>query len=235
MSVATWLPSTAYAENGQWIKYSGNPVLTPNPNAWDSVFVTSPRVIFDGTTYRMWYVGGHSGATDIGYANSTDGVNWQKYPTFVLSPGPNGSWDSARVWLGSVLWNGSIFFMWYQGSSAIAYPNGAIGLATSTDGITWVKYSGNPVLTPTTADQKGIATPFVVRLISTYSMWYAGRSATDSITRILYATSPDGIRWTKWPNPVLSPSLNVSAWDSSSVFSPSVIFAGSTLACGILV
>ena len=228
ISVMMWFPS-AYGDSGQWVKYSGNPVLTPTSNAWDSVFVTSPRVIFDGTSYRMWYVGGHAGATDIGYANSTDGVIWHKYSTFVLSPGPNGTWDSARVWLGSVIWNGSLFFMWYQGSSPVAYPNGAIGLATSVDGVSWVKYAGNPVLTPSSVDQKYIATPFVVRLISTYSMWYAARSAFDpnSVIRILYATSADGIRWSKWPSPALSPSLNMSVWDSGAVFSPSVIYDGS--------
>lgn len=230
-SVMIWFPPATYADGARWIKYSGNPVLSPTSNAWDSDFVNAPRVIFDGTIYRMWYVGGHSGSTDIGYANSTDGITWQKYPTFVLSSGPTSAWDSSKVGLGSVLWNGTLFLMWYQGSSSVAYPNGAIGLAISPDGISWTKYSGNPVLKPTEVDQKYIATPFVVRLNATYSMWYTAKNATDpsgsEITRILYATSFDGIKWFKWPTTVLSPSSEMNAWDSGSVFSPSVIFDGS--------
>jgi predicted GH43/DUF377 family glycosyl hydrolase len=153
-----------------------------------------------------------------------------KYPAAVLSPGQQGAWDSGQVRLGSIVWNGTRFSMWYSGSSPIAFPNGAIGLATSLDGTNWSKYSLNPVVKPTQIDQEYMASPFVIWLNLTYNMWYTGRSASDppasAITRILYATSFDGIKWYKWPSAVLPPSTNASAWDSGAVFSPSVIFDG---------
>ena len=208
--------------NEQWVKFPGNPVLTPTPNGWDSDFVTSPVVLFDGAAYRMWYVGGHATGIGIGYANSSDGITWKKYPEAVLSPGSPGSWDSSRVTIGSVLWNGTLFLMAYRGENATTFANGAIGVAASKDGISWVKYSGNPIMTPGLADSF-MGEPFAIRWQTTYNMWYAGKSANDpSIIRILYATSANGIKWTKWPTPVLSPSSDPNAWDSATVTSPSV-------------
>ena len=39
-----------------WEKYAENPVLAPGPTgAWDPGFVSIPSVLFDGSTYHMWY------------------------------------------------------------------------------------------------------------------------------------------------------------------------------------
>jgi len=220
----------AFAVGGDWIKYSANPILSPTSGGWDSDSVATPRVLYVGGVFRMWYEGVRTGATGIGYANSTDGVTWKKYPAPVLLPGAAGAWDSSAVALGSAVWNGTRFLMWYSGSSPVAFPNGAFGLATSLDGISWAKYRGNPVMTPSEIDQKYMAAPYVISLNLTYNMWYTGRSASDpassQVTRILYATSFDGITWNKWPSTVLGPSTNPNAWDSVSVYSPSVIFDG---------
>ena len=71
---------------------------------------------------------------------------------------------------------------------------GAIGMATSTDGLTWTRRD-EPVLTAdsdswelTTLDR-----PRVARTDDGYAMLYAGRNLTD---RGL-ATSPDGVTWTR--------------------------------------
>jgi predicted GH43/DUF377 family glycosyl hydrolase len=58
-------------------------------------------------------------------------------------------------------------------------------------------------------------------------MWYSAINATDSTTRILFATSYNGIQWTKLPSVALSPSTDKNAWDSVSVYAPSVIYDGS--------
>jgi len=221
------VPST-YATTTEWVKYAGNPVLVPTEGDWDSDFVTTPRVIYDGTMYRMWYQGGHAGINHIGYATSINGITWLKHG-IVLSPGQAGDWDSSSIGLGSVLWNGTDYLMWYTGTNGITYQGGAVGLATSTDGLNWVKYSGNPVLVPSEIgnDQKYIATPYVITLKLTYNMWYTGKSrASPNVNKILYATSFDGVHWSKWPSPVLTPSTNASAWDAGGVYSPGVIWNG---------
>ena len=224
---AAFLPN-AQATPGQWVKYAGNPILLPTEGSWDGDYVTTPRVIYDGSTYRMWYLGGLSGISRIGYATSSDGINWVKHGA-VLSPGFAGDWDSSSIGLGSVLWNGTSYLMWYTGTNGTSFPGGAIGLAASTDGLNWVKYSGNPIIKPSELgnDQKYIATPYVIRLSLTYNMWYTAKSAaTPSINKIIYATSFDAIHWSKWPSPVLSPSTDPTAWDSRSVYAPSAIWNG---------
>ena len=222
----SWFPNT-YAST-PWVKYAGNPVLAPTEGDWDGDFVTTPRVLYQGNMYRMWYQGGHSGVNHIGYATSSNGYSWIKHG-IVLSAGDPGDWDSSSVSLGSVLWNGTAYLMWYTGTNGITYPGGAVGLAISTDGLNWIKYSGNPVLTPSALgnDQKYIATPYVISLKLTYNMWYTGKgSASPTVNKIVYATSFDGIHWSKWPGPVLTPSTTQTAWDSGGVYSPSVIWNG---------
>jgi predicted GH43/DUF377 family glycosyl hydrolase len=227
--VSISIPLVAHADSsGQWIKYPGNPVLSPTIDSWDSDFTTSPVVLYDGAVYRMWYVGGHATANGIGYANSSDGITWKRYPQAVLSPGPAGSWDSSRITIGSVLWNESLFLMAYRGENATTFTNGAIGVAASKDGISWIKYPGNPVMIPGHLDAV-MGEPFAIRWQTTYNMWYAGNIANEpaSTIRIFYATSSNGIKWTKWPAPVLSPSSDPYVWDSATVTSPSVVRQGS--------
>ena len=214
--------------SGQWVKYGANPVLLPTTGSWDADYVTTPRVLYDGTTYRMWYQGGFSGISSIGYATSSNGIDWTKHGV-VLSPGQAGDWDSSSIGLGSVLWNGTAYLMWYTGTNGVTFPGGAIGFAVSSNGTNWVKYQDNPVITPSELgnDQKYIAAPYTIRLNLTYNMWYTGKSSAQTNTnRIIYATSFDGIHWTKWPSPVLAPPSDPSAWDYNGVYSPSVIWNG---------
>ena len=231
LSLAVSVVPAARADSGQWVKFAGNPILSPTAGSWDADYVTSPRVLFDGKTYRMWYQGGFSGDTRIGYATSIDGISWVKYQTPVLKPGASGQWDSGSIGLGSVIWNGTMYLMWYSGSNPTTYQSGAVGLAMSKNGTAWTKYAGNPVLLPSPGgyDSQYVAGPYVIQLNLTFNMWYTGRNVagqSPGSNKILYATSFDGINWTKWPNPVLNPSTNSTAWDSGGVYSPSVIFDG---------
>ena len=218
------MPSFVGADSNQWTKYSGNPILAPTSGAWDSGFTIAPVVAYDGATYRMWYDGGHATVNGIGFANSTDGIHWKKYPGPVLQLGPVGSWDGSQVKVGAVAWNGTLFLMAYWGANATIFQNGAIGVATSKDGIAWAKYSGNPVLT---AGALALGRPSGLRWQVTYNMWYAAYPPTSSAIRIFYATSTNGVSWTQWTGPVLSPSSNLNAWDSLSVSTPSVLRVGS--------
>jgi WD40 repeat protein len=86
--------------------------------------------------------------------------------------------------------------MWY----AAVGPQGpaAIGVVTSTNGITWTRFLASPVLTETTP----IGDPHVISDGGKLKMWYQ-----DSEQGVInYAESDDGISWTKSvSNPVLSP------------------------------
>ena len=109
--VLTVLPPNAGGRL-QWIKHERNPVLSPTAGAWDNSTVAAPRVLYDGSTFRMWYWGFATdqewtkGPGHIGYASSPDGITWTKYPKPVLGPGSEGAWDSSFIQPGSVIWNG---------------------------------------------------------------------------------------------------------------------------------
>ncbi len=64
----------------------------------------------------------------------------------ILAPGPPGSWDDYFVIQPYVIRYDSTFYMFYAGSNS--YGVTGAGLASSTDGIHFVKYAGNPVLAP---------------------------------------------------------------------------------------
>jgi len=157
----------------------------------------------------------------IGYATSPDGFAWTKNPNPVLLLGQARAWDSSDVASGSVVWNGTLFLMWYAGKSNSTESN---GLAFSSDGISWTKYQGNPVMMSVSHD----IYPYVIRVGNTYKMWYT--EGTFPTLWIDSAASADGIHWTKNPGTALEPDAaygQPNSWDGVGIYSPSVIYNGS--------
>ena len=143
---------------------------------------------------------------------SLDGIKWTMSATPVLTPGPSGSWDSSVVFSPDVVWNGTGFMMYYvgDGSSSLASFR-QIGVAFSPDGTHWTKYADNPVIGhgPGLYDARYTRGPSVILDNGTYKMWYTGETGTNStkpfLSTIDYATSSDGVHWTKYAkNPVFT-------------------------------
>lgn len=217
-----------------WTRSNAAPVLSVGaPGAWDESGVMQPHVLFDGSTYRMWYTGfGTSGGNSIGYATSTDGIAWSKSPAPVLVAGSAGTWDDSGVSAPRVILDGSTYKMWYAGVDATGAPGvQQIGYATSTDGIAWTKQA-TPVLMPTAGslDAGGIRDMMVVRNGAGYQAWFTGVSGSPATSRIGFATSTDGITWTKDPSGAPPQAVfdvgTGSAWDSGGVFRPFVLVNG---------
>jgi len=130
----------------------------------------------------------------------------------VMSGRGSGTWNM-HVGMPCVLFNPDSvrYEMWYVGM--LGSPNWrpySIGYAFSDDGITWTKLdSAVLTATPGSWDESTVEWPRVIRENGQYKMWYTGWSPT--VDGIGYATSPDGINWTKHPTPVLS---GVAAWAS---------------------
>ncbi len=117
-----------------WTDSTNNPVLEPGPNgSWDDQGVGTGSVLFDGTTYHLWYDGYNAGIiTRIGYATSLNRVNWTKDTLNpVLDVDPPVSWDDDFVGLCCVIIDNtdSKYKMWYTGGSSAL--TGDIGYATS--------------------------------------------------------------------------------------------------------
>jgi len=178
----------------------------------------------DDTIYKMWYsywnVAGY-----IGYAISFDGITWYKHNNNpILTPGDAGEWDDEGVAEPYVIKESGIYKMWYWSISGGIQQ---VGYATSLDGIVWEKYSENPVINSGSTgswDEIEAGFPSVIHKDGGYKMWYTGQDIDGNYT-IGYATSPDGIDWTKYgSNPVLTPSIG--GWDETGVYGGRVLFDG---------
>ncbi|MEI8083039.1 MAG: hypothetical protein WCI74_14475, partial [Actinomycetes bacterium] len=187
-------------------------------NAYDSV------VIKDGSLYRMWYSGVASDAkTRIYSAWSTNGLDWVKTNNATPTTSDSTSADG-RIPLGSVatfgdgtqarmpcvIKDGSTYKMWYSGQDGTSW---RIFYASSPDGYTWTKLTNGfeaannntgtmgriPLGLAGKGDSTGTLWPCVIKDNGVYKMWYSGNNGNY---RIYYATSPDGLTWTKYNNSV---------------------------------
>ncbi len=82
----------------------------------------------------------------IRHATSRCGARWRDRGE-VLAPGRPGAFDDVAIWTGTTVIEGGRFALFYTGVSAPDRLEQAIGLATSSDGLTYEKLEA-PVLVP---------------------------------------------------------------------------------------
>ena len=127
---------------------------------------------------------------------------WTKYEgNPVLEHGEPGDCDEGVVDHSEVLFDGVTYHMWYAGGLVVHDTD--ICYATSTDGVHWDKWP-NPVLlrgAPGEWDAGFVQPGAVIRDGGIYRMWYGGCVSGDlGPCETGYATSPDGVTWTKFPD-----------------------------------
>jgi predicted GH43/DUF377 family glycosyl hydrolase len=208
-----------------------NPVVGSTASTvLDSDNVDDPSVARVGSGYVMWY----SGTAEDGRgpaifeATSTDGKTWARanLGAPVMSGTPS-TFDARGVFAPDVRYDATDalapYRMYYAGKGDVF---GAIGYATSTDGITWTKHAG-PVLDHGAAgspDSFAAADPSVLKDGATYKLWYTGDDSSKK--RIAYATSLDGITWTKGGKVISPEDPGANANYSFGAFAPSVYKIG---------
>ena len=233
----SWRPQKAVAlvESADGVHWSEPPriVLGPRPETGWEDDINRPYVLKHDGVYHMWYTGqvkpgaveGHSW---IGYATSTNGVDWRR-----MSDQPvlrfDQPWEKGiAVMCPSVLWEESthLYRMWYCGGEQNE-PN-AIGHATSPDGLVWTKSPANPVFSADPAnpwEQHKVAGVQVTRQGDWYVMFYIGYRDEPS-AQIGLARSRDGLtNWERHPaNPIVRPVRN--EWDHDACYKPFALFDG---------
>ena len=224
----------------------------------DESHTLSATVIRDGGIYKMWYVGNGGGKYRIYYATSLNGLTWTKYNNAIPSNSDTTGTDG-RIPLGTsgkadelsadepcVIKDGSTYKMWYNCSST---SHQQISYATSPDGLTWTKVNNAiesasnttgtdgriPLGTAGKGDDNRTVSPTVILKDGTYHMWYSGNDGSEY--RIYYASSSDGLTWTKKNNVAEADSDTTGTdgripqgtggkGDDKHVFSPTVIHNG---------
>ena len=160
------------------------------------------------------------------FATSADTTNWTRktddyepvlyprkfYQGEVIDPDETKAvFDSMWAFDPWIVKDGSVYKMWYTGWNGESEHIGngienkinfRIGLATSPDLVNWTKQPGSAGggsvfgLGPAgSQDIKGVGSATVIKGDSSYRMWYEGFDG--SVWRIFYATSSDGVSWTR--------------------------------------
>ena len=214
---------------------AGQDVLGPSqPVVGDGDGIGDPAVVKAGAGYRMWYAGTaeNGGSTAIFEATSANGSTWTRANGGLpVLQATGGAFDAHGVSAPHVVYDpadpSAPYRMWYAGQGTVY---GAIGLATSADGVTWTKYddaataaAADPVLThgqAGAADSFSAGDPTVLKDGATWKLWYTGDDSSKK--RIAYATSLDGVHWTKGGKVIAPEDPGANANYSFGAFAPSV-------------
>ena len=199
-----------------WNKPFAHPILYPgNYSAWDS-WAVHPGAVFkdnDGV-YKMYYCGyaDQYSQWHIGLATSIDGITWTKHPQPVLY-GTSG-WEY-QIGASSIIKKDGTYFLYYYGRTL---PNYKIGVATSSDGINFIKYSGNPIISNTASwELSGVLYASVIQENASLKMVYGNSNGSG----FGLATSSDGLNWTKANNNPFFTNQNTSNnWAAGKIVYP---------------
>ncbi|MBK7896282.1 MAG: family 43 glycosylhydrolase [Candidatus Promineifilaceae bacterium] len=176
------------------------------------IFYLQSRNDLPKESLRHWHV-------SIGHAVSRDLVNWEILPDALHPSAQTGdSWDNASTWTGSIIRHNGTWYLFYTGAKT--QEKGLvqrIGLATSSDLITWQKHPGNPLIMadPTWYElldlemwhDQAWRDPWVFELNGRFHAFITARSNQGHKSErgvIGHATSDDLLQWQVAP-PIAAP------------------------------
>lgn len=179
-------------------------------------------VLREGGLYQMWL--SWRPKKSVALVESRDGENWSEPPSPVLGPRSETGWED-DINRPVVVKRADGYHLWYTGQ---AKGRSAIGYATSPDGVAWKRMSDKPVLSPEKPWEKvAVMCPHVVwdADAKQFRMWYSAGDQYEP-NAIGYATSEDGLAWTKHEaNPVFVPDPSC-AWEKHKVTACQVVRVG---------
>lgn len=218
-SGSDWQIGLAYSSDGtNWTKESSNPLLTASSTKYVTEYGLEEPTVLKDNLYRMWYKSDYWSV--IRYAYSTDGFNWQKHEKYVLSASID--WENHGVANPCVIYKDGKYWMYY---TAWGNWNGwLLGLATSTDGINWIKYENNPLNLPSLGH---IGRPAVIILNNQFHLFY--HTGSDRGTQIYHLISNDGINFNCDGTCAILHLGNSGSFDSNTIIGPAIIEHNSIL------
>ncbi len=155
---------------------------------WYYMHIQCGAVIKDANEYKMYFFGftDQYGYWNIGLSTSSDGKNWEKYPSPILYAGSQN-----QIWPTDVIKIDNKYYLYY---SSRIYPYYDIRLAISEDGINFVQYQGNPILIANKNwESTGVANASIMYDNNQYKMVYM-----NSLGNAFgIAVSNNGINWEK--------------------------------------
>ncbi len=230
-----------------WTKQGDEPVFKTSDVAYAKVamYASSALVEEDGTWvlyFYTWDSKANPSSSVIGRATAPNPTGpWVADAEPVLTLGAKGEWDEQQVLAPHVLKTDSGYVMYYSGTDKSGTQR--IGMATSSDGITWTKYNdestaekpfveSDPVFQPAGSgawDAGWVHQPRVFQTPDDWVMIYRGVGPARGSSMMLgVATSKDGIHWERYAgNPVFKPSDIKGAgqfWFTNAVLKDNVYY-----------
>lgn len=197
-----------------WEKDATNPVLTHSTGAndEDSNQIYGGRIVEEDDEYRMYYIGNqapdnHDQVFLATTAKTNNFKNWTKYETGgdvkpILGISEGTGFDSSNTYLRTILKESDTSYkMWYIGDDYSSGHYLRVGYATSTDGISWTKYSTDPIYADLTVNSHGTEFFQVLKVDSTHYYAAVGHYTTN---RVDLLESSDGISWSSLATNVIS-------------------------------
>lgn len=197
-----WVGSAGFATAGNIFYFESTDGLTWSRKA--SAVVASrniPMIFKNGSTYNLYCQNNTvtNGVNSFSLYTSTDGVTFSNQTDSIIGLGGAGTWDHSLIFNFAVvdIISGTWYAL-YSGTNNSSTQMWSVGLATSSDGVTWTKYGGNPVITGSLAVANSGC---IAKVGSKYYMWAQsnpGGLSTDSFhpTSCYRYFSADLINWT---------------------------------------
>lgn len=188
----------ATSKNGIDWEWNDESIFEPS-GSWAEGGLRSVSVIKgpDGN-YHMWFSAQEWKGEEriaIGYAVSTNGIQWQQVQDQPVLTGDIGYWDTHSVTSPSVVLINGTYHMWYTGYEKSG-SSPAIGYATSSNGVSWNKQT-EPVVTGavSTVTDRGVQDPHIISYNNgqLYEMWFVANTRNEQSLTRLYSTN--GTYW----------------------------------------
>ena len=156
----------AWSRDGIFWERLEEPVVVPDCT-WEKRSLMCPTILWDQKKeiYKLWYCGGGWFEPDaIGYAESKDGIVWEKCgKNPVFTPDKKNLWERAHVAGCQVIQMDGWYYMFYIGYEDLF--KARICLARSKDGVSgWERHPMNPIISaglPGAWDCESIYKPFL--------------------------------------------------------------------------
>ena len=211
----TWHTAAAASPDGlAWTKLGR--VLSPQ--GWEGNYIAANgSALVVGEEILYWYETGEP--FRIALARSRDGRNWTRHGEAVVPLGPVGSFDESAVADPYVIRAGDLFYLFYLGQDRARRQR--LGVARSSDGVTWEKLRSNPILESGGSgsfDERGVGEPAVWTSGGSWWMLYTGRDRNEQ-RRLGLARSSDGVNWERVLNFTIS---GAEEWNKEVICDPSV-------------
>ncbi|MGD2177073.1 MAG: hypothetical protein PVG71_04550 [Anaerolineae bacterium] len=202
-------------------KGAANPILEGDERGFDAIQVSDGVAMVETGTWILYYNAGvgRGPGRAIGRATAPSPTGpWSRRTEPVLRSGDFGAWDGGFISPQSIIRTDDGYVIYYVGGAGQAGEPARIGRATSIDGVSWTKHDDPDTVEPPFAESDPLLWTgpaengesewvwgcSVLKIRDGWEMFYA--VSRSGVVQIDYATSTDGIEWTRYEeDPVLAP------------------------------